>query len=80
MRRMLLAASAACILGASCASLGDPFLVAFGVDSAYQSEALTASGIDEYRERLLGQGDVAAAASIQRLFDPGPVDGPMVMA
>ncbi|HOZ72185.1 MAG TPA: hypothetical protein PK179_06690 [Spirochaetales bacterium] len=69
MRRMLLAASAACILGASCASLGDPFLVAFGVDSAYQSEALTASGIDEYRERLLGQGDVAAAASIQRLFE-----------
>ncbi len=86
MRRTLLAASAACILGASCASLGDPFLVAFSVDSSYQSEALTASGVDEYRERLIAQGDVAAAASVQRLFeaalryDPGNAEAARYLA
>lgn len=53
----------------ACASLGDPFLLAFNTDSSYQSIAVTAEGKDAYRTRLIGEGDVSASASVQRYFE-----------
>jgi len=53
----------------SCASLGDPFLLALDVDGKYQAEALVSAGKDAYRERLVAQGDVAASIEVQRYFE-----------
>ncbi|MDX9898713.1 MAG: hypothetical protein RBT62_07325 [Spirochaetia bacterium] len=69
MYRKFLTAALGVTLFSSCASLGDPFLLAFDVDSSYQSAAMLAEGKDAYRTRLLGEGDVSASASVQRYFE-----------
>ncbi len=58
-----------CLSLASCASLGDPFMLAFDVDGAYQAEALVAEGKDAYKERLVARGEVAASQEVQRYFE-----------
>jgi hypothetical protein len=57
------------ILLSSCASLGDPFFLAFDVDGEYKSEAVTSSGIAAYKRDLIASGDVAASAKVQRYFE-----------
>lgn len=72
MNRTIIAASAvltAAAISTSCASLGDSFLLAFDVDGSYQSEAVTAEGVDAYQDRLMTQGDVSASADVQRYFE-----------
>ncbi|MBU0927979.1 MAG: hypothetical protein KKA67_09535 [Spirochaetes bacterium] len=69
MRIRLGAVVAAAALLSSCASLGDPFMLAFDVDAKYQSEAICAAGIDQYRERLVARGEVSASAEVQRYFE-----------
>ncbi|MBN2874178.1 MAG: hypothetical protein JXM71_03710 [Spirochaetales bacterium] len=57
------------VLASSCASLGDPFVLVFSVDDEYKSEAVTASGVDAYRESLVRDGDVSASPTVQRYFE-----------
>lgn len=53
----------------SCASIGDPFVLAFDVNGQYQSDAVTAAGIDAYRTQLVGAGDLSASSKVQRYFE-----------
>jgi len=53
----------------SCASIGDPFVLAFDVDGQYQSRAVTSAGIDAYRTDLVGAGDLSASGKVQRYFE-----------
>lgn len=71
---------------ASCASLGDPFLLSFDVDGRYQAEAITAAGKDAYQTSLVASGDVSASAKVQRYFeaalryDPGNAEASRYLA
>jgi hypothetical protein len=69
MRSKLVILSVVAILLASCASLGDSFVLLFDVDGEYKSEAVTSSGIDAYKRELIATGDVAASAKVQRYFE-----------
>lgn len=69
MRIKLVVTLAAVFLAASCASLGDPFLLSFDVAGKYQAEAVTAAGKDAYRTSLVAAGDVSASAKVQRYFE-----------
>ncbi len=60
---------AAAALSSACASLGDPFLLSFDTDARYQSEAVTAEGIDAYKSTLVASGDVASSGKVQRYFE-----------
>ncbi len=57
------------LLLSSCASLGDPFVLAFDVDGEYQSRAVTSAGIDAYRTELVGAGDLDASGKVQHYFE-----------
>jgi len=57
------------LLLSSCASLGDPFVLAFDVDGQYQSRAVTSAGIDAYRTELVGAGDLSASGKVQHYFE-----------
>lgn len=69
MRRMPLVVGLMVMLLSSCASLGDSYILVFDVDSSYQAAAMVAEGKDAYSTRLLAQGDVSAASSVQRYFE-----------
>src|SRR5512145_403543 len=69
MRVQLVPFLAVAAMCSSCASLGDPFFLAFSIDGEYQSEAVTANGIAAYRDRLVATGDVSASDDVQRYFE-----------
>ncbi|PKL09187.1 MAG: hypothetical protein CVV51_05095 [Spirochaetae bacterium HGW-Spirochaetae-7] len=56
-------------VSSGCASLGDPFLLSFDTNARYQSEAVTAEGIDAYKSTLIVAGDVAESGKVQRYFE-----------
>jgi hypothetical protein len=69
MRRMCLVYAGVALLLSSCASIGDPFVLAFDVDGQYQSKAVTAAGIDAYRTNLVAAGDLSASRKVQHYFE-----------
>lgn len=53
----------------SCASLGDPFLVAFSIPDKDRAAALTGAGVDLYAEGAVGDGDFAVLEQARKLFE-----------
>ncbi len=85
MKRSNLAAAtliAALGLLSSCASLGDPFLVAFSVSDREKAAALVRTGIEMYKTEIVARGELSSIRKAVALFqaalryDPSNAEAP----
>lgn len=66
--RLFPAFAIAAFLISSCASLGDPFLVA-GLPDSEKAAALARTGIGMYKADILAKGDIESIPSVRRYFE-----------